>query len=161
MQITKTLCQIYSHGSQKYSIIRCCTQISHHEIFTIEYIDFDFVREFPMRHAMEDFPFSFRSQKTKEQDHENNCRCSLQHDKHVQLCRLSIVLFSVDRKYRHNVVSCTWVKKELLRNIKSRVHGGERALNINALFGSLQQRMLEELQLRKKKTFLWTKNHYL
>ena len=88
---------------------------------------------------------------TKEQDHENNCLCSLQHDKHVQLCRLSIVLFSVDRKYRHNVVSCKWIKKELLRNIKSRVHGGERALNINALFGSLQQRMLEELQLRKKK----------
>ena len=48
MQITKTLCQIYSHGSHKYSIIRCCTQISHHEIFRIEYIDFDFVREFSL-----------------------------------------------------------------------------------------------------------------
>ena len=57
------------------------------------------------------------------------------------------------------MVLCKWIKKELLRNIKSRVHGGERALNINALFGSLQQRMLEELQLEenKKKHFLWNK----
>ena len=107
---------------------------------------------------------------TKEQDHENNCLCSLQHDKHVQLCRLSIVLFSVDRKYRHNVVSCKWIKKELLRNIKSRVHGGERALNINALFGSLQQRMLEECNSEKKtkkkhfyglKTIIFSKAWYL
>ena len=48
---------------------------------------------------------------TKEQDHENNCLCSLKHDKHVQLCQLSIVLFFVDRKYPHNVVFMEMDKK--------------------------------------------------